>query len=243
MKKLLLALLCIATIGSAQAQKGSFLVYGNGAVSHTSDDAAFVNSVNRTDWRINPGIGYQLSQHFTLGLQGSYHRSDYQWSLGPFVRYTQPLTKIFSFYGQIDLSYTSRDVSLTTYTNPSPGIVMPMSVADRTDGFRTAITPAIMMNVYKGWAFNLATGGLNFTTESARNYSNTSTDFNLTLGQQFVFGVSKNITCHCRKKHGHAEPGSEYRRMPKYEKYDDEDADDDAKPKRGHVREHKKDEE
>jgi hypothetical protein len=237
MKKFLLAVLCTATIAGANAQKNSFLVYGNGAVSHSSADAAFANT-NSTTWFINPGIGYQFSKHFTAGLQGGYNRQGYQWSLGPFVRYTQPLNKIFSVFGQIDLSYMSGERQYSVLVNPTTS----RNIIDNFDGFSTAITPAVMVNVHKGWALNFGVGGVYFGTSSSRNYSNTNTDVVVTLGQQFNWGISKNINCRCRKNRGHAEPGSEYRRMPKYEKYDDDDSDDD-KPKRGRVREHRKDEE
>jgi hypothetical protein len=243
MKKLVLALLAVATVGSASAQKNTFLVYGNAGVNWgKTDNGAAVGTSENTSWNITPGVGYQFNNHLTVGLQGGYMSDknvtnaislapagvkstnmNREWQLGAFFRYTQPLTGIFNMWTQLDLSYVSGKMTSDVVTTAGTGISTAAPTAsDMYNGFQAMITPAIGVNVHKGWALNFGIGGLGFRTTTFDKAPTTTSNFMVTFGQQFNVGVSRNIGCHCKKSRGHKEPGMEHRKMKKSSDDDDE---------------------
>src|SRR5690606_8039865 len=73
MKKLLLAFLAVASVATANAQKNSFLLYGNaGVTTGTTDFGARTGTEDETSWNVSPGFGFQFNKHLTVGLQGGY---------------------------------------------------------------------------------------------------------------------------------------------------------------------------
>jgi hypothetical protein len=242
MKKLILALLAVATVGAANAQKNTFLVYGNAGVNWANtDQGAAVGSKDNTNWNITPGVGYQFNNHLTVGLQGGYGSSksvnnvvsvapaavkttniNREWEVGAFFRYTQNLTGIFVMWTQIDLGYLSGKSTSDVVTTAASGIATAAPTSsDMYNGFRANITPAIGMNVHKGWALNFSIGGLGFRTTTWDKAPTTNNSFMVTFGQQFNVGVSRNIGCHSKGR-AHHEPGMEHRKHKKSSDDDDE---------------------
>ncbi len=242
MKKLILALLAVASVGTANAQKNTFLVYGNAGVNwNKEDNGAAIGTNERTGWNITPGVGFQFNHHLTVGVQGGYANTKTtnenigifpaatvkntntmrEWQAGVFFRYTQPLTGIFNMWTQLDLSYLSGKNSTENIATVGTTSTVTNS-SDMYNGFQAMITPAIGVNVHKGWALNFGIGGIGFRTASWDKAPTTETSFNVTFGQQFNVGVSRNIGCHCTKKRSHREPGMEHRKMKKTSDDDDE---------------------
>lgn len=236
MKKLILALLATGAFVSANAQAGSILLYGNAGYSSVNDTAKAQN--NTRNWNVNPGIGYQINSCLTVGLNFGFGEQTYKtnlpgtagdrtvmnhYNVGIFARCSHAImgSKIFSAYGQLDLSYmggyTTRG-SVPSY--------------DKYTGFGGDLYPAIGVNCGHGVALNFGIGGLGYSSTTYTGHSTAATSFNVTFGQQANIGVSKNFGGH--KMHGHHEPGDDTRRM------DDGDNDDNGGSSKGH-KHHKKD--
>jgi opacity protein-like surface antigen len=191
MKKTFLSLLLLAGISTASiAQEGSVLVYGNAGFSSNKD----AGNSKTTTYSFSPGVGYQFSENWTagigLGLNGS--KTDVsntgdvfkssQFNVGPFVRYTQKLSDIFSLFGQANFNYLSSKFE-------------PVNQPTRkTNGFNVGIIPAVQMNVKNGFALNFGFGGIEFGSQKVdAPGANSSNSFNFTFGQQVNFGISKNF--------------------------------------------------
>lgn len=251
MKKLILALLAVSAITTANAQKNSILVYGSAGASFSNTDAGGApgadRDINTSNYTIAPGIGYQFHKNMTVGLQGSYSRSKYQelqarpanytlsnttinneWQLGAFYRYTHYLSNIFSVYAQANAGYVSGKSTETERTSQT-------GYADAVgeyDGIQAQLFPAFAVNVHKGWALNFAFGGLQYRSLSAEgaignvgfNYQNS---FDFTLGQQFNLTITKNIGCGKWGRRGNMKPGSELRRMDI-----SDDSEEDSRPRK-----------
>lgn len=241
MKKLILALLAVAAVGTANAQKNTFLVYGNAGVNWGKTDmGAATGTAEATNWNITPGVGYQFNNHLTVGLQGGYASAksindvkavapagtkttsvNREYQIGAFFRYTQPLTGIFVMWTQLDLGYLSGKQTNDVVTTAANGVATAAPTAsDMYNGFAASLTPAIGINVHKGWALNFGIGGLGFRTTTWDKAPVTTNNFMVTFGQQFNVGVSRNIGCCTHKHRGHKEPGMDHRKM---KKSDDDD--------------------
>jgi hypothetical protein len=201
MKKVMLVLIvlvCLAKVSNAQ--KGSYLLYGNVGFSASSDSL----TTKSDSYNFNPGIGYQYNDNWTLGLNiaiggsrqevvvgnvptGNYNTSS-SFNIGPFLRYAYPISNIFSIYGQLDLSYLS-------------GKETPYALDEGSySGFGADFFPALGVNIKNGFALNLSFGGISYQTKSYKGdfYSNTgisnsASQFAVSFGQGATFGISKNF--------------------------------------------------
>ncbi len=235
MKKLVLALLAVASIGTANAQKGSVLVYGTAGVDFNNvDNGAAVGSDKTTMWNITPGIGYQISNHITLGVQGGYMntlretagtngnvppiymmentRKDREWTVGAFFRHTQHLVGIFSMWTQLDAGYVAGKWTNENLLLSNPAIITKGS--DTYNGLQFALTPAIAVAVHNGWALNFSVGGLRYRTVTYETAPTTINHFGITFGNQFNIGISKNIGG-CCSGHHHMGPNGDMHKMKK----------------------------
>ena len=203
MKKVMLALLVLISVTEiTNAQKGTYLLYGNvGFTANTDSIGSKTNSYN-----FNPGIGYQFKDNWTLGLNiaiggsqqetvvgnvptGNYNKTT-SFNIGPFIRYSYPLGNIFSIYGQFELNYLS-------------GTISPYDlVSGSYSGFGTDFFPAIGVNIKNGWALNLSIGGISYQTKTYKGdlyvnsnggVTNSANQFAVTFGQGATFGISKNF--------------------------------------------------
>ncbi len=234
----------VAAVGTANAQKNTFLVYGNAGVNWSNTDmGAATGSNDATRWNITPGVGYQFNNHLTVGLQGGYGSNksvvdaitapaptgtkttnvNREWEVGAFFRHTQSLTGIFVMWTQLDLGYISGKATTDVVTTAANGVsTAAPQASDMYNGFRANITPAIGMNVHKGWALNFSIGGLGYRTATWDKAPTTENGFMVTFGQQFNVGVSRNIGCCTHKHRSHHEPGMEHRKHKKSSDEDDE---------------------
>jgi hypothetical protein len=242
MKKLFLILLSVSSVVCAHAQSKSILVYGNFSVATDKQDYTGY-SVQTSQWLINPGVGYQLNNMWTVGVQGSYGQSmmpyatnidqtatNTDWTAGIFVRYTKQLGGIFSLYGQLDLSNAQGSYEISENgTNTS--LIKASYV-----GFVGNLYPAISINIHKNFALNFNVGGISYSSFSWTNHPSTLTTenkLNIDFGHSLTIGISKNFACG-KKMHGHHEPGEETRRM------NTSDDDDDNAPKATKEKHHHK---
>lgn len=211
MKKLFLSLLACGTIATAaNAQKGSWLLYGQIGVHASSYDGVHSASSNAISWNVSPGVGYQFDNNWTLGLYASYLNQGAKpvgigaawirtndWEAGIFARYTNNLNKIFSYYTQFNAGFGHGNTTLD-------GKVITNS---RYNGFALGITPAISANVHKGLALNFSIGGLGYSNYGYENVAGTNGHFNFTFGNQVNIGIQKNFGGHNRRIH--REPGTD----------------------------------
>jgi hypothetical protein len=242
MKKLLLALLAVGGFASANAQKNTVLLYGNAGYASSTVDYGFA-SYRTQAWGINPGIGYQFTNHMTIGLQGGYNnvqtplsdnvntQINKDWSVGGFWRFTHYVGNVFFLYNQMNLSYVSGSTETEGMNNRG-----------MYSGVAGSWFPAIGAFVYKGLALNFNIGGVGFRSvngdaASINNGDIAQNDFAITIGRQINMGVSLNIGCHGRRHHGHHghhDAGAEVRRMKIVE--DEEEADDDYSAKKARLK-------
>lgn len=237
MKKLFFTMLTFASVIVAGAQPRSILLYGNVSVSSDNQDYGY-QTVQNNQWGINPGIGYQLDNHWTIGVQGGFGQGNMpntavninqtvktnDWAAGVFVRYGYDLGHVFYMYSQLDLNSIGGTWEVENVTSQANYI-----------GFRGSYYPAIGARIAKGWAVNLNIGGISYRAASwTDNPTGLKNDnkFNLDFGQVLSIGISKNFACHCHM-HGHHEPGEEMRHI--------DTSDDDDAPKAAPAHKHRKD--
>jgi hypothetical protein len=220
MKKLILALLAAGTVATANAQEPkSILLYGNLGLHTTRAD----NLEKTTIWNVTPGIGYQFNHNWTLGLNISWGQNAFKdanavnttrnmYAVGPFARYSSYIhrSEIFFWYAQADVSYTGGYT--TNEGNPA--------VAKHT-GLAVNVYPALGINVGHDVCLNFMIGGLAYGTDKFTDAPYSTNTFDLTFGQMWNIGISKNFGCG-HKMHSHHEPGDEIHRR-KLDKMEDED--------------------
>lgn len=187
----LLALALGATSMSAEAQKNTFLVYGGLGYSRTIDP---IDNLTKS-FDIDLGVGYQFNHHWTVGLTGGYGTSRYKpdgasdWALsdayrfGPFVRYTQPVNKIFAYWLQGEVAgvggYTGTTGTRTRTTKFSG-----------TEGY---IKPGLSIFFCGTWAINFDLGGIGYGTYKDRGAVKSTDAFAFDFGRTINAGVSVNI--------------------------------------------------
>ncbi|WP_029272029.1 outer membrane beta-barrel protein [Flavobacterium sp. KJJ] len=181
MKKLLLGVaLFVATI--SHAQKNSLLVGGNiGFSSEKIDDS------KTTNFEFSPKVGYQFAERWTIGAEASIISSDYdmiqkdikisgnsqKYKIGGFMRYTAPLSDLFSFY--TDLGAGSQSAS-----------------SNNINGIYANLTPALFINMKRGFGLNFSIGGINYDNLEGTDYPKQER-FGFDFGKTVKIGISKNF--------------------------------------------------
>jgi len=219
MKKLLLSILAVGTLATANAQKGSILVYGNIGYESQKGDDALETKTNTLNF--NPGVGYQFDGMWTAGiaLQMSNRTStpnvgnaskDNAMAIGVFARYSKPVNNIFSLYAQLDIA------SLSTKTDDGAGTTV------KHTGIYVGVAPAVSVHIPGWFEMNFGFGGLSYQTlKSDAPSAKTASTLDFNFGQTVNIGISKNFGTG-KKMHGHHEPGEDTRHMNT--KDDDDDA-------------------
>ena len=175
---LLLVASAMSVIASgAWAQSNTLLVYGN-----VSYDSQKVSNANTSAYTFSPAVGYQWDDTWTgginLGLAGTEETfKSSSISVGPFIRYTLPLTNVVALYGQFNANYLSGNAGSLTYT-----------------GFQGTLFPAIGIHLKNGFALNFTVGSLSFTTQKTEGLSHSQSNFHLGFGNGAGFGISKNFS-------------------------------------------------
>lgn len=252
MKKLILALLAVSSLGVANAQKNSVLVYGNVGLATEKTDNGGGSEHRDFDWNVNPGVGYQFTNNITIGVHGGiwsmFHEErnspspltwnrdateTREWQAGVFLRYTKPVNNWISVFTQLDLSYVSgQDVSeaetrAVDFVNNR--VVETLIYGyDYYNGFQGTITPMVAIFVHDGMALNFGIGGLGYRTISY-DTPKSPTPVNSTIDQSgffFNWGSQFNVgiskNFRCKTRTGNVKPGDDLRPM-KVEADDEDD--------------------
>lgn len=151
----------------------------------------------------------------------------YDLAIGPFVRYSMPIGEHFFWFGQFGAHYLRGTQTTRTVTAMVGGNSFTRD--DKYKGFDVTYMPAIGIMVCKGTALTFGIGGIGYewtkVDYSTQGYpagtelSEKNSNFNVTLGQQFNFGIQKYFGCGGSRRH-HADPMDETRHI---DTSDDED--------------------
>jgi hypothetical protein len=197
MKKMLVVL-ALAMVSFANAQKkGSILVMGS--IEYNSQNVSNSGSEDKyNSFAFSPKVGYQFHENWTAGIEAGIgtakqengNNNEYKtnnFSLGGFLRYSKPLNQTFSAYADLGVGYQS-----TKVTNE----IGPLTTINEGDGFYIGVTPAIFINVNKGFGLNFNIGGLGYNTlnyDGDNGNGDNVKNFNFTFGKAFSVGISKNF--------------------------------------------------
>jgi hypothetical protein len=171
MRKSILTILFLVICVLGYAQKGTVLL--NGSIFYNSENYY----PDFTSLGIKPGIGYQVSDKWMLGLNLGYERRALRadankYSIGPFVRYTKQITELISVYGQFQVGFgqsnSSRYFSIDAF-------------------------PAVELNLGKGFGLNFNLGGINYEVTKMNGVSGSNHIFSLNLASGYGFGLSKRF--------------------------------------------------
>jgi len=193
MKKILV-IAALAICSFANAQKGTILVGGN--IGYTSDKTEFQASERTvSEFSFSPKVGYQFHENWTVG--GEFTVSSYNddngiteeknnaFKLGAFVRYTMPLSQTFSVFADMGAGFQN-----AKFKEYGPGNAFAKTKAD---GMYVGVTPALFINMKKGFGLNFSIGGLGYETLSYDNNGADVSSFYFNFGQTFNIGISKNF--------------------------------------------------
>lgn len=195
MKKLLI-IAALSVFNFSNAQKGTILVQGNIDYSSTKNGSVGNNS-SQSYFSFSPKVGYQFADNWTIGgelgissqnlesFTFEYDRDGF--SGGAFIRYSKPLSEMFLIYADFRSGYSS-----FKETNSSNGF-SPTTSASKSEGLYTGITPALFINIKKGFGLNFNIGGLAYEQQNFDNGGNDFKNFNVSFGQSFSVGISKNF--------------------------------------------------
>ncbi|MFD1603733.1 outer membrane beta-barrel protein [Flavobacterium artemisiae] len=194
MKRMLL-IVAIAMCSYANAQKGSVLVMGS--IDYNSQKTSYdAGDTTQNSFGFSPKVGYQFHENWTAGIEasaGSYKYENYtsgvqkttNFSVGGFVRYSKPLNETFSFYTDLGLGYLTRKETRNYPLAPD--------YEEKGNGMYVNVTPALFINVHKGFGLNFNIGGLGYNALSFDNNEREDKNFSFTLGRSFSIGISKNF--------------------------------------------------
>ncbi|WPO80593.1 outer membrane beta-barrel protein [Flavobacterium sp. KACC 22761] len=196
MKKILVVV-ALAVFSFANAQKGSVLVMGSIMYNSQNDSNSNFES-KQNFFGFQPKVGYQFQENWTAGIEGNISNSkndlndgslykDHVYKLGGFLRYSKPLGGIFSAYADLGLGYKNRKETFRNTTGQT---------YNDSDGFYASLTPALFIDIKKGFGLNFNIGGLNYSalnTDLAAGMKGKTKTFEFNFGQSFSIGVSKNF--------------------------------------------------
>jgi len=190
----MLLILALAMVSFANAQKGTILVGGN--IGYTSEkiDREITPAKNNI-FEFSPKVGYQFHDNWTAGVEFSLESSKTNlgegegkantFKAGAFVRYTMPLSETFSVFADLGAGFQNQKIK--NYENGS------LVSDNKADGFYTGITPALFINMKKGFGLNFSIGGLEYETLSYDNDDADYSRFFVNFGKTVNIGISKNF--------------------------------------------------
>lgn len=193
MKKMLL-ILALSVFGFVNAQKGTVLVGGN--VEYTSRTVeAVTGKVKTNSLDFSPKVGYQFHDNWTAGAQFTISSSKQDalmseiknntFKAGAFVRYTMPLSETFSVFADLGAGFqTSKG---KTYNEGD------LFSESKANGFYTDLTPALFINMKKGFGLNFSIGGLGYSSTSYDKVDIDERSFYFNFGKTVNIGISKNF--------------------------------------------------
>jgi len=193
MKKILV-IVALAMSSFANAQKGSVLVMGS--VSYYSEKTTSPGSESKQDvFNFVPKVGYQFHDNWTAGIESAYSKTNQDFntgnvynystfSVGGFLRYSKVLNQTFSAYADLGTGFQNKkETSINNAGERYP---------DKGNGFYVGVTPALLLNVGKGFGLNFNIGTIGYNTLNFDNDRKVK-QFNSSFGQSFGIGLSKNF--------------------------------------------------
>ncbi|RED25408.1 outer membrane protein with beta-barrel domain [Flavobacterium cutihirudinis] len=194
MKKILV-MAALAICSFANAQKGTILVGGN--IGYTSEKSEYRFDEEKVNtFTFSPKVGYQFNNNWTVGGEFAVSssdvdnfdikRKDNNFRFGGFVRYSVPLNQTFSVFADMGAGFQSEKNKI--YDDNGNGYIK-----YKGDGMYVGITPALFINMKKGFGLNFSIGGLGYETLSYDNNGPDVSKFYFNFGQTFNIGVSKNF--------------------------------------------------
>ncbi|MCV9927262.1 porin family protein [Flavobacterium sp. LS1R49] len=192
MKKMLVVI-ALAVVSFANAQKGTVLVGGSvGYSSHNVSNRG--NDSKESVFNFSPRVGYQFNDNWTVGGEftvatakeefGNNENKINNFALGAFLRYTLPLNQTFSVFADLGAGFQNQKDEVYN------GFV---TTTAKADGMYVGITPAIFINVKKGFGLNFNIGGLGYSALSYEHNGPDVNDFSFSFGKAFNIGISKNF--------------------------------------------------
>lgn len=252
MKKLILSLMAASVAatsfahGGIHLRQGDILVYGTvgyGSTGGTTTTKFGTANSNTTDndkvqtWNISPGVGYNLQNNWTIGIDGFYSNTkitrdrdnitvpgvneykNYDFGIGVFARHTMPIGQHFYCFAQANAHYLGGRQSRHYVTAQTGGDTY--TADDNYKGFDVSVYPAIGINITRSLGMNFSIGSIGYTYKNwdystqgmppGSNMEGKENNFNFTFGRQFNIGIQK--TFGCRKHHGSSEPMDDMRRI------------------------------
>lgn len=191
----MLVILALSVFGFANAQKGTILVGGN--ISYASEKYEYQNGEEKTnEFSFSPKVGYQFNDNWTVGgeftvgsskedFDGGDKIKDNDFRLGAFLRYSVPLNQTFSAFADFGLGFQNQ--KRKEYDNGN------LVSKSKADGMYVGVTPALFINMKKGFGLNFNIGGLGYETLSFDNNGPDYSEFYFNFGQTINIGVSKNF--------------------------------------------------
>lgn len=194
MKKILV-MAALAICSFANAQKGTILVGGN--IGYTSEKSEFRFSEDKAStFTFSPKVGYQFHENWTVGGEFSLstsdidnadiNRKDNRFRTGAFVRYTKPLSQTFSVFADMGAGFQTEKNKI--YANNGNSYVR-----YKGNGAYVDVTPALFINMKKGFGLNFSIGGVEYQTLKFDENETKYNSFSFNFGKTVNIGVSKNF--------------------------------------------------
>lgn len=200
MKKIILLLLGAGSMLDSNAQKNSILLLGNvGGSTYSAEDTTSTSAKGRS-LAVSPALGYQLSDHWTLGILADVSiRSDKRNSTtnptynsktvnikyggGVFARHTLAITDLLFLATQADIIYSTGEDYLNGKKDLSPNVKV----------LSARITPAIGLKIKNGYALNFGFGSINYNYTTNSTNASTNKGLSFSAGRSFSFALTKNF--------------------------------------------------
>lgn len=189
MKKIFAGAILSASFFAAQAQSGTVILGGDVSYSANKQNAGTFDNKTQ-NLSLNPYLGYQFNDNWTAGVvagigtskqeQGPNETKFNDIDAGPFVRYTQQVSEIFSLYGQLEGRFGSTKSKANGVTTG--------------EAKNTAINlfPAAFINLKNNFGLNFNFGGVSYGSNKPEGGTK-STGFNINFGRVGAIGISKNF--------------------------------------------------
>lgn len=193
MKKMLL-ILALSVFGFANAQKGTVLVGGN--IGYTSTNREFQTGKDKiSQFDFSPRVGYQFNDNWTVGgefligsskseVEGVGESKSNDFKAGAFLRYSIPLSETFAVFADLGAGFQNQKNTVYSALGDNES---------KADGIYASITPALFINMKKGFGLNFSIGGLGYETLSFDNNGADVNSFYFNFGRTINIGISKNF--------------------------------------------------
>lgn len=180
----------LASFFGAKAQTGSILVGGDVTLNTTKTPNGTTTDSKTTNFSFNPTVGYQFNEAWTAGLTGGISNSkttapttdlkSSSYNVGPFVRYTRPLSEMFSIFGQLEGKFGSGKTKAGSAT------------VSEYDAMNINLYPAVFIDLKNKFGLNFNIGGISYASNKPKG-GDASSAFGVTFGKTASIGVTKNF--------------------------------------------------